>query len=256
MSPGLRGRCSRPHAWVVKTPWPAICRCVAAALLALPLAACQTAPVAPPAGTAVAAEFAGYRPRLEGDGKEYRVDAAASQLRIYVFRGGTAARLGHNHVITAPQLQGHLKLPDDPKQAQFSLRVRFDQLQIDDPALRAQTGDAFAGVRSVDDIDGTGRNLRKSVAADRYPEVVVNSLSVAGDWPLLVADIAVTLHGVTRTQPVVLLVRRGASALQIRGSFAIRQSDFGIKPFSVLGGVMAVQDALAIEFELSAVADQ
>lgn len=225
--------------------------------LALLLAACQTAPSVPDAGTASDQPApAAYREQLDGGGRHYRIDTAASQLRIFVFRGGSAARLGHNHVMTAPQLQGHLQLPDDVRQAQFSLRARFDQLQIDDPALRAQTGDAFAGVRSVDDIDGTGRNMRKSVEAEAYPEIVVNSGAIAGDWPVLVADIAVTLHGVTRMQPVVLHLRRDAARLQVRGSFAIRQSDFGIKPFSVLGGVMAVQDALAIEFELSAVADQ
>ena len=40
--------------------------------------------------------------------------------------------------------------------------------------------------------------------------------------------------------------------LRARGSLAIRQSDFGIAPFSILGGALTVQDVLAIEFDLLA----
>ena len=39
--------------------------------------------------------------------------------------------------------------------------------------------------------------------------------------------------------------RLGASA-----SFVLRQSDFGITPYSALGGLLAVQDAIVIEFKL------
>lgn len=222
--------------------------------VALALSACQT-----PGGSAGADDTRrlaamAYREPLPGDGALYAVDAAASQLLIYVFRGGSAAKLGHNHVISAPQLEGRVRLPgDDPKQAQFSLRARFDQLQIDDAALRERTGGAFSGARSADDIAGTGKNMRKSLEADRYPEIVINSLRVAGDWPIVVADVAISLHGVTQRQRLMLRVQREATdQMKIRGSLAIRQSDFGIKPYSVLGGVLVVQDEVAVEFELLA----
>ena len=38
--------------------------------------------------------------------------------------------------------------------------------------------------------------------------------------------------------------------LVVAGAFVLRQSDFGIKPFSVLGGLLAVEDELVVEFRL------
>ena len=56
----------------------------------------------------------------------------------------------------------------------------------------------------------------------------------------------ITLHGVTRRQSFVAEV----DGRRARGEVVIRQSDFGIQPFTVLGGLLAVQDALVVQFEL------
>ena len=57
----------------------------------------------------------------------------------------------------------------------------------------------------------------------------------------------ITLHGVTRRQWFVAEVE----GRRARGEVVIRQSDFGIQPFTVLGGLLAVQDALVVQFDLS-----
>jgi polyisoprenoid-binding protein YceI len=89
--------------------------------------------------------------------------------------------------------------------------------------------------------------------ADQFPLVRLRSLAIEGDWPLLVAQVEVTLHGVSRTQAVPLQVERSAALLKVSGAFTLRQSDFGVTPFSALGGLMKVQDAVAISFNLIAV---
>ena len=224
-------------------------------LCAAALSACSASPAIPRAPLS-AADGNGYRDTLAGAGTRYAIDAAASQLSIHVFRGGRAARLGHNHVLGAPQLEGRILVPDeDPTQTQFSLRLRLDQLEVDAPGARQRTGGNFAAPRSASDVEGTRRNLLKSLDADRYPDVVINSRTVAGDWPVFVAELAVTLHGVTRSERVPLQVSRNNDTLHVRGALALRQSDYGITPYSVLGGVLTVQDALAIEFALQARAE-
>ncbi|WP_051362006.1 YceI family protein [Solimonas soli] len=221
--------------------------------LVLLLAACQAPAPRPTAEAMSDAALAQYRAPLAGEGVRYRLDAAASRLTIYAFRGGAAAKYGHNHVLAAPQLEGELLLPGEAlRGAQFTLRLRLDQLQIDDAALRAQTGGSFASLRSAADIEGTQRNMLKSLDAAQYPDVVINSIEVAGDWPLAVARIAVTLHGVTREQRVALRVERDAAGLRASGALALRQSDYGVQPFSILGGALSVQDELAVEFRLVA----
>ncbi len=231
--------------------------------LLLTLGACQspapqpvndaaTAPVDTPGGIDLAAD---YRARLANGAAVYQIDAAASDLRIYVFRGGKAAKLGHNHVLSAPRFEGYVSLPSDAvAEARFDLAFRFDELQIDDPALREQTGGNFAGARSESDIAGTAKNMLgpRVLNASEHPFARIRSLGVAGDWPILVATVAIEMHGTTREREVLLLVERSDQQLRARGELVLRQTEFGVTPLSILGGVIAVQDPVAIRFDLRA----
>lgn len=163
-----------------------------------------------------------------------------SELRILVYRGGTAARLGHNHVLRAAGLQ--VEWPA----AGPALQFRLDALDIDPPALRAPLGPAFAS--AVDDAarEGTRTNLLKALDAARHPEVAVRTLQQLGEGGRRAVEAEITLHGVTRRQWFVAEV----AGRRARGEVVIRQSDFGIQPFSVLGGLLAVQDALVVQFDL------
>jgi len=227
-------------------------------LLCGALTACQ-APVPKLAGTTGPDRLASLQQAFEsrpvGGGQRYRIDPGSSQVRIYAFRAGAARRQGHNHVLSVPQFEGEVRVPtDNPADAAFAIRVPLAALLIDEAGARAETGGTFTSPRSAEDIAGTRKNLLgpKGLEAERFPELWLHSVSVAGDWPVLVAEIAVTLHGVTASQPVVLRVERDPQGLRARGSFALRQTDFGLTPFSVLGGLLAVQDEVAIDFELRA----
>jgi len=163
------------------------------------------------------------------------------ELRILVFRGGAAARLGHNHVLRAADLS--VKWPA----AGPVLHFRLDALDIDPPALRAGLGPAFAS--TVDDADraGTRANLLKALGAAAQPDVTVQTLQQVGEGARRVVEAEITLHGMVRRQWFVVQV----DGKRARGEVVIRQSDFGIQPFTVLNGLLAVQDALVVQFELS-----
>lgn len=165
---------------------------------------------------------------------------AGDALRVLVFRGGTAARLGHNHVLRAGGLR--VEWPA----AGPVLAFRLDALDIDPPALRAQLGAAFAS--AVDDAarEGTRANLLKALDGSTHPEVVVRTLQQLGEGGRRAVEAEITLHGVTRRQWFVAEV----DGRRARGELVIRQSDFGIQPFTVLGGLLAVQDALVVQFDL------
>jgi hypothetical protein len=47
-------------------------------------------------------------------------------------------------------------------------------------------------------------------------------------------------------------LERKAGALIARGEFALKQSDLGLKPFSVAMGTLIVLDEMKIHFEISA----
>lgn len=222
----------------------------------LALAACQAPAPAPVPLLTADQKWPPLRAAFpDGAGPLYAVDPAASDVRIHVYRAGAAARLGHNHILSVPRFEGYVQLSsENVRDARFELRVPLADLVIDDPALRAATGGGFAGERSVGDIEGTRANMLgpKLLDADNHPQMRLRSVKLEGDWPLPVADVEITLRGVTRTQPVLLRVERSENKLSVRGEFVLRQTDYGITPFSALGGLMKVGDAVAVSFEVTA----
>ena len=162
--------------------------------------------------------------------------------------------LGHNHVINVPRLGGVLLLPatDSLAGARFELTFRLDELVLDLPEMRAALGPAWASLMSAEAIAATRTNMlgEGNLQADRYPLVALRARQIGGELPKLVAELEIELHGQRRTQWVALQAERADAAIKARGAFVLRQSDFGIAPFSVLGGLLAVRDELLIEFEL------
>lgn len=92
--------------------------------------------------------------------------------------------------------------------------------------------------------------------AARYPRLGIRSVAIAGDLPKLIATIALTMRGVTREQTVPLDIQLAPGRLVASGALVVNQRDFGIQPFSALGGLLQVQDPLLIEFSLVGIANR
>lgn len=201
----------------------------------------------------IAAVRSAMQGELEKGGNVFRVDADASDLRIYVFRGGRAPTMGKNHVIAAPDLQGFVALHSDlPTDAQFVFGLHLDRLHLDPEALRKETGGSFSKPLTADQIEGTRENMLGPTVldAEQYPELVLRSVQVGGDWPVLVAKVEVALHGRSHVYDSLMHVQREGDTLTATGSLVVRQSDFGIEPMTVLGGLIGIQDALGIEYRI------
>lgn len=185
--------------------------------------------------------------------KVYRLDAARSKIRIYAFRAGTAAQLGHNHVLNAPQFSGWVYFPHEQlADARFDLEFRLDTLQLDDPQERARLGEAFASTPSASALQRTREHMlgEDNLAAEHYPFLRIHSVQVRGELPKLAVKVQIELHGQRREMWLPLEVGRDAAQLHVSGAMVLRQTDFGVQPYSVLGGFLAVQDELVIEFAL------
>ena len=216
-------------------------------ILACLLAACAAPPLVPPAAppeTGVDAQQAYYR-RAEALGQKiWRIDAQHSLISITVRRSGKLARLGHDHVVASRNVQGFIA----PQAQRADFHFRPDQLSVDEAALRAEAG--FDTQPSADAIEGTRRNmLTRVLEAQRFPLVLVHVTQAAPDAPF---KAAITLHGVTRTVDVAAQTEAHGDGISVSGTLTLNQSDFGIVPFSVLGGAIAVQDRLDIQFRIMA----
>lgn len=177
----------------------------------------------------------------------FRVDPARSLVTIEVRRGGSLARFGHDHVVASHDMAGSLA----PGEGRADLWVPLDALVVDEPALRAAAG--LRTQPSPEDIAGTRRNmLGRVLETDRFPYALVSltEVGVAGGAKQL--RVAITLHGTTRSFETEARFDETADEASATGTIAIDQSQFGIVPFSVLGGAIAVQDRLDIAFRIRA----
>ncbi len=221
-----------------------------AALLAILLAACAS-PVSGPAGATkpdlsqVPKEFpAGFYEQAAARGQAvYRIEPANSLVAVMVRRAGSMARLGHDHVVASRAVQGYVA----PAEGRADLFVPLAELTVDEPELRTEAGLDTQPTES--DIAGTRSNmLDKVLDVQQFPfgliRVAKNGQSDAS------AQVAVTLHGTTRTFSVPLQVETAGDRMRVTGSFEFNYSDFGIVPFSILGGAIQVKDELSLRFQI------
>ncbi len=186
-------------------------------------------------------------------GKVFTLDPRTSVVRIYAFRGGRAAKLAHNHVLSAPQFTGFFHLPPGgTSAARFDLEFRLDQLEIDNPVLRSALGSAFASKLSLADVEGSRKHMLgdENLQADKFPFVRIHSLEISGDGTKFAAKVQIEMHGQKREMWVPLGVEGLPQHLSVTGSFVLRQTDFGAQPYTVLNGLIAVQDEVVVEFKL------
>ena len=227
--------------------------------LAMALLSCTALPPASPGGEAALAQNdrqalkAVYAALGEADGKVFTLDPHQSTVRIHVFRGGQAAQAGHNHVLSAPQFTGFFYLPrSGPAAGRFDLEFRLDQLEIDNPAYRSVLGSAFASTLSPQSIERMRENMlgAGNLQADQFPLVRVHSLRITGESPKFAAKVQIELHGQSREMWLPLTVAGLPEKLAVSGSFVLRQTDFAVQPYTVMGGLLAVLDEVVIEFRL------
>jgi len=186
-------------------------------------------------------------------GSVFRFDPKSSLVRIFVFRGGAAAKFGHNHVLTAPRFEGYVFVPrSGTADGRFDLEFGLEELELDAPELRSQLGGAFSGELAPSDIERTRAHMLgdDNLQAQRFPYVRVHSLQIVGDAPRFAVQVQVELHGQQRDIWVPLQVEGLPDRISVSGSLVLRQTDFSVQPISVLGGLLTVHDEVLIEFHL------
>lgn len=186
----------------------------------------------------------------------YDIDPDRSRVTILVRRAGPLARLGHNHVVTSGRESGLAWLGEDLGHSGFELHLPVADLVVDEPSARAAAGAEFGGEVPADAREGTHRNMLRPEVLDgaRHPLIVVRSSGFGGSGVQPVANAIVGIRAITRALAIPVKFERNAREVTARGSLRLRQSDFGIVPFSVGGGAIQVADELQVEFEIHAIA--
>jgi hypothetical protein len=183
----------------------------------------------------------------------YAIDSNGSELRLLVYRAGTLANLGHNHVMVSRAVTGSVQIGADVPASSFSLKLRADSFVIDDAQSRQEEGGDFPGDIPEDAKAGTRRNMLSSAVlnAAEYPDITVKSASLNGNLSELNADVEISAAGHTSQLSVPLSLQADAHGFTAAGLMELRQTALGITPYSLLHGALQVQDAMQLRFKIT-----
>ncbi|MFK7955318.1 MAG: hypothetical protein AB8B96_04425 [Lysobacterales bacterium] len=178
-----------------------------------------------------------------------RYDLVDSHLLVKVYRAGRLAKLGHNHVIEAPVL-GNFTLAEDRVSAE--LFIRPADLIVDRPQTRALHGEDFAKPVKADDVEGTRGNLLSEKVLNPLAHPFIRARIDTSAVDLETTPVTFELAGQSTTREVkITTLSDDACNPRFQGTVTLRHEDFGLTPFSILGGAVSVQDAFDVSFEIA-----
>lgn len=183
----------------------------------------------------------------------YSIIAAESSFWVFVAKAGLLSALAHDHEIGVKAFSGRVTIPTEgPAQGAsggaLTLEIDARSLAVLDKKVSQEDRAKIASAMHTEVL-----------ASAQYPKISFKSVAVsdlkavsggAGYSFTLSGDL--TLRGVTKrvVVPVALTVDR--QQLRAVGSYTLRQTDFGIKPYSAAGGAVKVKNEVIIHFNLVA----
>jgi hypothetical protein len=224
---------------------------IAVVALMLLATACVTHPSrgVPPGPPATAASLAS----LPAAGT-YRIDAGQSELRVLVYRAGSLAHLGHNHVLVNHALAGTVLVGQSLASSSFEFSVPVDKFVVDDAQARREEGTDFPGEVPDDAKAGTLHNMLSApqLNAARFFTLIVKSVAfeTSQGAPTATLTVSVAGHDSSLTAPFSLQAEAGR--LTATASFELRQTALGLTPYSLLGGALQVKDAMQVKIKIVA----
>jgi polyisoprenoid-binding protein YceI len=185
-------------------------------------------------------------PRPEDAIVRYVIATKGGTFSVRAFATGLFSSFGHNPTIAIPDFTGDVFLNPDAVETS-SMRMVIDSASL------AVTNDI-----SEKDRQEISRRMHEEVLeTNSFPQIVyecsrmsASKIGEGQDWIALSGGL--TLHGVTRIQPVSARVSLIGDMLRATGELSLRQTDYGIEPVSAVGGTIRLKDELKLSFDISA----
>lgn len=169
--------------------------------------------------------------------------AAPSRFDVQTGKAGLFGFAGHEHLIRARGFSGRVVYrPEHLSDSRIEITVPADGLEVLTPPDTAEIRKVTQAMRT--DV----------LHVDQYPAIEFVGTGVAAiDGGYRVAG-RLTLGSATRDVTADVQVQVGPDTLRATGRFAVKQTDFGIRPFrGGPGGTVRVADRVSISFEVVAI---
>lgn len=179
-------------------------------------------------------------------GVHYVMDTRASQFTVQVIAGGLLSAFGHSPTISIRDFAGEAEVnPDHLEQSSLKITIQASSLEVKDDI-------------SEKDRREIERTMKQEIlATSAYPEITYECSNIAANKAAeghytLTLNGDLTMHGVTRTQPISARMTMTEDTLRAFGSFSLKQTDYELKLASAAGGALKVKDELKFSFNLLA----
>jgi polyisoprenoid-binding protein YceI len=168
------------------------------------------------------------------------LDGSDGELLIRTGVAGRAAQLGHRLTIAMRRWRATVQWDgDEPVSADLTVDVGSLEVVRGDGGLTPLSGPEKILVRA---------NAVRSLDARRFPRIsfATNTIGKIDDGYRLTGTL--TIHGKARTQVVDVRTDDLGDGWRLCSETLVRQSDFGIKPYSQLLGSLKVADDVTVTF--------
>jgi polyisoprenoid-binding protein YceI len=176
----------------------------------------------------------------------YTINTSDGRFTVQAYATGVLSAFGHNPTIAIRDYEGEVQVADESfDKASLSLVVQMSAMEVLDDMKKDDR-------QKLED-----EMYQKVLEVKRFPTATFTSKAITvqniGNG-LFQAHVVgeLTFHGVKRNHLFDARVTSMAASMRISGEFSIRQSDYGIKAFSVAGGALRLKDDLKFKFELVA----
>jgi len=166
----------------------------------------------------------------------HRLDPDSATLVVKTGRRGAAAKAGHDLVIDVTSWEATVEAGDRPDQLSFELRA--------EPAsLRVREGSGGIQPLADDDKAEIERTIAAQVLSGETIAFRSADVEASDDGRRLRIGGELSMNGVTRPLEFDLDVNAGG---KVTGGATVKQTDWGIEPYSGLFGALKVKDEVEI----------
>ena len=196
-------------------------------------------------GMSLSAEAESAQTAAETIGDRYVINPMVSRFTVKVFASGLLSAFGHSPTIAIRDMQGEVRFnPQQLEQSSLHFVVRTDSLSVAD------------NVNDKDRREMENEMRERVLEVGKYPQIVYEAPRVSVKNNDGQSDIVLlgqlTLHGVTHPQNLPARIAITGDMLRAFGEFSLRQTDYNIKPVSVVGGGLKVKDEVKLSFDIVA----
>ena len=168
--------------------------------------------------------------------RSHKLGPANGTLSVKTGRTGAVAKVGHDLLLEVGAWQATLELAEDLSRCRL-------ELSADSTSLRVREG--TGGMTEVGEEDRA--NIEQTIGDEvlNGREIAFRSSACSGEADHLHFEGELTIAGTTHPLSFDLSVDQSGA---IAGSATVRQTDWGMKPYSTLFGALKVADEVEVAF--------